>query len=254
MNMRKTIYYHSYKEDVVENRNQHFVLPEDYIWIRETPLAGIISRILCRIAQICAVIYGKYVLRIRVVNQCVLNQCPDTGFFLYGNHTQEFGDALVPVWLCKGKRTCILVSPANLGIPVLGRLLPYMGALPTPGDIKKLGCLNQAICRRVNEKNGIVIYPEAHLWPYYTKIRPFPAASFYYPVELGAPSFSMTTTYQKRKWRRKPRITVYLDGPFLPEGKGSKKEKRRLLCEQIYTCMKERSKNSSYEYIQYIKQ
>ena len=109
----------------------------------------------------------------------------------------------------------------------------------------------KAVKQRADEKNCIVIYPEAHVWPYYTEIRPFPTTSFKFPVEANAKSFTLTTTYQKRKWGKKPKITVYVDGPFEIDEKLSKKENQEKLCNEIYECMKNRSKESTYEYIEY---
>ena len=109
----------------------------------------------------------------------------------------------------------------------------------------------KCVKQRVEEKNCIVIYPEAHVWPYYTKIRPFPTTSFKFPVEAKLKSFAATTTYQKRKWGKKPKITVYVDGPFEVDEKLSKKENQEKLCNEIYECMKKRSNESTYEYIEY---
>ena len=64
-------------------------------------------------------------------------------------------------------------------------------------------------------KKCVVIYPEAHVWKYYTKIRPYPSTSFKFPVHCNVPAFCMTTTYYKRKLGKKPGIVVYIDGPFM---------------------------------------
>ena len=104
------------------------------------------------------------------------------------------------------------------------------------------------------EKKCVVIYPEAHVWPYYTGIRPFPASSFRFPVECGAPVFVMTTTYQKRKTGRTPKAKIYVDGPFWPDDSLKKKERQQHLRDQVYACMTERSKNSTYDYIRYVKE
>ena len=67
----------------------------------------------------------------------------------------------------------------------------------------KLLTIFNAIDQIVADKKTILIYPEAHIWPYYTKIRPFPSTSFRYPIKFNVPSFSITTTYQK-VGKRKP--------------------------------------------------
>ncbi len=46
----------------------------------------------------------------------------------------------------------------------------------------------------------MTIFPEAHVWPYYTGIRPFGEAAFHYPVATGKPVYTMTVTYQRRRW------------------------------------------------------
>lgn len=38
----------------------------------------------------------------------------------------------------------------------------------------------------------------------------------------------MTTTYQKRKFGKHPKITVYIDGPFFPDSTLTKKSNKKL--------------------------
>ena len=50
----------------------------------------------------------------------------------------------------------------------------------------------------------------------------------------------------------KVRVITYIDGPFFINEKLSKKENQNKLCDEIYECMKKRSENSTYKYIEYI--
>ena len=111
----------------------------------------------------------------------------------------------------------------------------------------------KAVERRVNHHHPIVVFPEAHIWPYYTKIRPFKSTAFKYPIKYNVPAFCFTTTYQKRKFSKKPKITVYVDGPFYPDSNLRGKEQEIELRNQVYECMVERSKNSTDEYYKYYK-
>lgn len=43
---------------------------------------------------------------------------------------------------------------------------------------------NNAIEARLSKKHPIVICPEAHVWEYYTRIRPFADTSFRFPARL----------------------------------------------------------------------
>jgi len=200
-----------------------------------------------------AYLYCIFGLHVKIKNRSVLKDCVKSGFFLYGNHTQPIGDAFIPVMAIALRRCYVVASPANMGIPVLGSLLPILGALPFPDSISGLKKLNEAIRLRISEKCCIVFYPEAHVWPWYTEIRHFPAAPFGFPVECDAPSFCMTTTYQKRKNKKKPGITIYLDGPFYPDRSLSKKKQKEQLRDGIYDCMIRRSQNSTNRYVNYEK-
>ncbi len=60
----------------------------------------------------------------------------------------------------------------------------------------------------------------------------------------------MTSTYQKRRLGKKPKLTVYIDGPFYPTG-DTAKEKVSNLRNTVFTSMTENSKKSNYCYVEY---
>lgn len=248
---KDTRYYKSYEDDFIESKNQFYEISEDYIWYHKNPFYRISSWLVYKVATIIDFFYCKCILKVKVINSKALKKYKHTGYFLYGNHTQPVGDALIPTYVCGGKRVRVIVSPANLGIPVLGKILPMLGALPVPKTRKRLLKFKEAIDLRIKEGNCIVVYPEAHVWEYYTKIRPFSADSFRFPVENNMPTFCMTTTYQKSKRSEKPDITVYIDGPFFTNTTCLPKGQRQILRNEVYECMVKRSKNSTYEYIHY---
>ena len=98
----------------------------------------------------------------------------------------------------------------------------------------------------------ITLYPEAHIWPQYTGIRPFGAAAFHYPAETGKPVFTFTTTWQKRKLIPGARTVVYVDGPFLPDMSLPMDLRKQALRDAAFNAMTERAKNSDYEKIRYV--
>lgn len=249
----KTVYYKSFSDDFVESKHQNFKLPDDYEWIHTNKAYKTISKILYSFMKTVSTIYNRYVMNVGIIDNSILNLCNREGVFVYANHTQPVGDALMPLNAIYSKRCYIMASPANLGIPVLGKMLPIMGALPIPETISGMKKFNKAVKQRIDEKCGIIIYPEEHVWPWYTDIRPFPKTSFGFPVELSVPAFSMTTTYQKSSKRNKPKITIYIDGPFYPEKGLSKKEQKEKLQAEVFSCMKKRSLNSTFQYVKYEK-
>ncbi len=249
MNKKKIQYFNSFDDDLVTSKNQDYQINPNYKWNDFSLLKKIISKIIYIPFLIFGIVYSKFILRVTFKNKKILKGYKN--YFLYGNHTQALGDAFNPYVLLTPRIPYIIVSPSNLGIPIIGKLLPFLGALPIPNSIHQKEEFFSVI-RKISENNIIIIYPEAHLWPWYTKVRPFSPSSFAFPTEKNIPSFTMTTTYQKSKFFKKPKIIIYIDGPFYAKS-GSKKEMRKDLCEQVYNSIQKNSKYSNYEYIKYIK-
>ena len=247
--MKNKVYaYKDYNDDFFDDGKPH-ELPQDYKWIKTDFLSKLKSASVYTSAVIFGAVYCRLFLHIRVKNAKVLKKCK-TGFFLYANHTQPVGDVFIPALCCFPKRIYTVVSPANFDIPFIGKILFPLGALPIPNSIKGMKEFGLALNQRVSEGHPVIIYPEAHVWPYYTGIRPFSSVSFKYPEKYGVPAFCMTTTYQKRKFGRKPKMTVYINGPFTGCGETSK-ERAESLRNTVHDCMCENSKMSNCEYIKY---
>ena len=227
---------------------------EDYRYIRDKGFFGRIKRFfLFRIiAKPIAKIYLRSKFRHEVVGKWKLKRYKKQAIFIYGNHTQIIGDALMPAFILSPRYINVIVHPNNINIPGIGKFVPLLGGLPLPGSAKAKENFNEAIKTRVTQHQPIVIYPEAHIWPYYTGIRPFVSDSFTYPVYYGAPTFCFTNTYHKRK-NGKVRIRTFIDGPFFADFESSPKEAREFLRNEVYNTMCERAGFSTYEKIKYVK-
>lgn len=250
MKSREERRYTSFDEDFEKTANQNFTLPQDYRYVRKNFGARALSALIYGAALAFSGVYCRLVLHMRVRGSSCLRGV-DGGFYIYGNHTQPFGDVFIPALCVFPRRIYTVVSPANYGIPVIGKLLPYLGALPLVPSLHGYRALLQAMKERLDAGHPIVIYPEAHVWEYYTGIRPFPAAAFAYPVKFDKPAFAMTVTYQKSVLHRRPNMTVYLDGPFYGTGETAK-QKEASLHDAVYRTMLERSKASNCAYIRYL--
>ena len=255
MDKRKVIYYN---DELSDEFSLAQITPKkitgDYVYIHKSIFKRFTHFFWYRIVAFpIAFLYTKLKFFHKIVNQEVIKPYKKGGYFIYGNHTQDIGDAFMPNMINKGKDKYIIVHPNNVSMPILGKITPSLGALPLPDDMTAYKSFVKAIETRIKENKAIVIYPEAHIWPYYTKIRPFVDTSFQYPVKLNVPSFCFTNTYQKRRFSKKPRIVTYIDGPFFPNKELSSKEQRADLRNRIYSCMCERAKCSNVSCIEYIK-
>ena len=107
---------------------------------------------------------------------------------------------------------------------------------------------------RIKQNRSVTLYSEAHIWPYYTDIRPFTGGSFRYPYDMDAPVYCLTNTWVKAKLKRKPRLITYVDGPFYPDKSLERTEGIEKLKDEVYQTMKNRANTAKqYEYIKYIK-
>ena len=215
------------------------------------------SRIICffwyRIVAIpIAYFYTKIKYRHKIVGKEKLRGFKKSGYFVYGNHTQILGDAVIPTFISFPKKAYIIVHADNVSMKYFGRITPYMGALPLPSDMAATRNFAAIIEKRIKQNSAIFIYPEAHIWPYYTKIRPFSDASFCYPIKHGVPAFCFTNTYQKKGKRKHPQIVTYIDGPFYPDKDLPMRKRRKLFRDEVYMTMCKRAKLSNVQWIKYI--
>lgn len=200
-------------------------------------------------------IYLKTRYHHKIVNRQALKKIGKQGFYMFGNHTNPVADALIPtmVQVRHPKDTYVIVHPNNVSMPVLGKITPALGALPLPDDMDATKNFLQTVKQTVEEGRCVMIYPEAHIWPYYTKIRPFVDSSFRYPIQSHAPVYCLTNTYQKKRFGKNPKMVTYIDGPFYPAEGLKGKEAKADLRNQVYEAMVERSKNNNIELIRYVK-
>lgn len=189
---------------------------------------------------------------IKFVNRKALKQCK-TSYFVYSNHTQPIMDAFHPTYTCYHKKPHLICHANNVSSKFIGKLAPMWGAIPLPDTIDATRNFNAKLEHVLCNNNPIIIYPERHLWPYYTKIRSFDTKSFRYPVKYEKPIYTFTTTYTQRKSGKKPQITIYVDGPFQVDSTLPLEEQRQQLRDWAYQTMCSRAKNSTYDYCQYIK-
>lgn len=249
MRKEKIYYYHNLTDDLVESKQQDFSLSDDYKIIRQNSA----NKIIRTLATGFAFLFSYGIKRIKVIGKEKLTPYQHQGYFVFANHTQPINDAFMPLTLLGSQQYYAIASQANWGIPFIGKyLLPYAG-LPVGSDLKQAVKLLKALKTLIKQGKHIVVYPEAHVWPYYTDIRPFPATSMNFPVTFQTPSFVMTTTYQKRKHSKRPKIIVYIDGPFFTNQSHSKKQQQIQLHDVIDQQLKKRAALSNYSYYHYQK-
>ena len=253
----KTIYYSDeLNDDFASLGIKKKPLGDDFEYIHKNILWNTCSFVIYRmIAQPLVFVFVKVAHRQRFKNRKVLKTARKTGAFIYANHTNMLLDAFVPNIVKLRKRGYILVGPDTTSIPGLKNIVEMVGAIPLGQTLSEnkemLECINHRIAKN---KGFITIYPEAHIWPYYTGIRDFKAGSFSYPCYTDTPVFAMTNCYQKKLIGKHPKVVTFVDGPFYPDKNLPMKERKEKLRKQCYDTLVKRAKeNSTYSYIVYEK-
>lgn len=251
--MKKRIFYYTNNTKEVINFNvKKIKIDEHYKYKNKNVFYNIFSFVTYYLlAKPIAWFYFKLIKRVKFKNKKVLNPYMESGFFVYANHTHQFCDCFCPALICFTKKPHIIVNADNVSIPFWGKLFKMWGALPLPENILATKNFYKAIETTVN-KNPIIIYPEEHLWPYYTKIREFSNTSFRYPVKFNKPTFTFTTVYKKHKLK-KPKIEIYIDGPFFIDTNLTEKENQQTLKDKVFAQLNNRASLSNIEYVKYIK-
>ena len=254
--MNKIIYYEDELNDEFSKSSiEPRIIDENYKYVHKNPLWNLCSFVLQNILSVpIKILYAKIKFRIKYIGKEKIKPYRNEGYFIYGNHTQPFADTFIPSIPMYPKRNFFIVNPVNISLKGTGTLVEMLGAMPIPSNKSAMKNFLEAIKQKMNKGYAITIYPEAHIWPYYTKIRPFKDVSFKYPIQLEKPAFCITNTYQSYgKNNKKIKIVSYIDGPFYPNKELTLKEQQKELRNKIYNCMDERSKNSNIEHIKYIK-
>ena len=256
----RVFYYENETDDPIKTDEQEkkveVGLPDGYEFIPRHWWVRVYSAIMFRLFWIFGQWYEKGYWQAKFYGREKLKEAKGKGYVIYANHTNPFHDVFGPA-MAADRRIFTVISPVNLKIPGIGPILPMIGGLPLGKTRDEKMAFNNAVDKRLKQKKVLVIYPEAHVWPYATKIRKFPAGgkSFKYAVRNEVPIYTLTTTYHKRKDRKKgdlPRMDVYLDGPFYAEG-DTMEEKQDDLAKKAYDSMVKYSKKNTYEYFKYIK-
>ena len=255
---QQVVFYHDeLNDDFAGNDIKTKKVPNNFRYINNSLLFKINSFLLRYLFAIPILwLVNLLVFRPKVINKKLLKQLKHKGYYVYSNHVLPYDPVVLPIKTQTRKKMVIIAGPDLFSIhPFVSWLVKHFGAIPTPNQDAEM-CENFVECLswNIKHRNRVLIFPEAHIWPYYNKIRNFRAASFRYPVTDNAPVVVATTTFKKRKGNRKPKPIIYLDGPFYPDTRLSEHEQIKELRDRVYEAMRWRAgQDDNFEYIKYVK-
>ena len=196
---------------------------------------------------ICKVGFGLRIKGRRNIK--VLRGRGRSGYLIFGNHT-HFVDAFIPTFLSFPRKASIVTAADAVSVPLLHNVVEMLGAVPIAPGLGGARNLVGEMRKRVKSQT-LTVFPEAHLWPYYNGIRPFPANAFSFPYMLDSPVVVFVTTYRKRRIFPNvlpPALTITVSPPFYPSDFDNKHAMRDAVYSYMCGVVE---KEGSFAYIKY---
>lgn len=257
--MKKTyVYTDELHDDFAATKDlKSDVIPEDFCYLHRSPWWNLAAFAAYRLfATPLAWLYCKLFFGLRIKGKAHLRGLKQ-GYFLYANHTQHTCDAFIPTIVAFPRRAHIVTAASAVSIPGIRTLVQMLGAIPLPPTTARgFSSFTDALQTRIGQGRAVCLYPEAHIWPYYTHIRPYRAGVFAYPVRCGVPAVPYTVTYRERRLfkRLHPNITVYIGAPIYPNPEENERRERQRLRDDAYAFMTETAEGIKQpEFVRYVR-
>lgn len=260
---KKVVYYQDEKNDDFFNMNKEDLKQVDvdrnYNYLPKSFVFKFLSFIFYYIIALPLLTVANLVLfRTRTKGRKNIKNLKNQGFFVYANHTNYKDAWVTPISVARFRKNYVIAEKTAVRIRFVGQLVKAGGGLPVADTPTGLKNLSKAIETIINKKQIVTIFPEAHIWPYYTGVRPFPSTSFRFAAKTGAPAVPVAIAY-KQKWFlgdiRKPRQVVYIGKPVFPKPELSVKENAEYLNQQCHEFIRVTLEaESTYSYVEYVKQ
>ena len=258
MKPKKIVYYQDpLTDDFAGTKIDHRPLPENFKYAHKDVFSRFFSFVLYWLIAVPILwIPVKLIFGIQIKGKKNLHSVRRQGVYFYGNHTQIVDAMLVQLFISGPRRAYIVADQDATSIRGIRYLVQLLGCIPVPETPKEHKDFVECLKYRISQKRAVTIYPEAHIWPYCTHIRPFGDASFVYPAESGTPVVPFCVTYRKRKFFKntKPAMTVHIGKPVYPDKTLPLAERRKKLRDKVYYYMVNMAAESeNEEYIAYVK-
>ena len=250
---RKTVYYRDpVHDDFAGTHIETCVIDKTYPYRRGRVWRFFSNVLYYPIALPLVWLLHRGIQGIRFVNRSA-RKAVSGPVFLYGNHTAVF-DAYTPALLSCGRRASILAGADAFSIRGLRTIVQMLGGIAVPNRLDGMKPFYEAVEDAYRRGEDIAIFPEAHIWPYYNGVRPFPDTSFAYPVRLNAPVIAYFIAYEPpqgidKLLGRRTTKRIYLSEPFYPDPALPERAAKRKLRDEVFAFMERTAKAHSTEVV-----
>ena len=258
MKPKKTVYYFdALADDFAGTKIKRRPLPERFVYAHKDIFSRFFSWLLYWVIAVPILYFPvKWIYGIRVSGKQNVRHLRRKGAFFYTNHTQVIDAMLIQLYVARPKRTYIVANQDATSIKGIRYLIQLLGCVPVPETPSEHADFVECLRYRNKQRRNVSIFPEAHIWPYYTHIRPFSDGSFIYPAEFNAPVVPVVVTYRKRRVFRfgAPGMHVHIGKAVYPDMSLSLPERKKKLRDYVYYFMRDMSAEcENVEWVRYVK-
>ncbi|MCX5775453.1 MAG: lysophospholipid acyltransferase family protein [Firmicutes bacterium] len=238
----KRYYHDELNDDFAGTHIKAKKIPNDYPYLRTNFFYKLWSFSLYYIIAVPVLrLIGFFTLSVRVHGKKNLRKIK-TGAITYANHCHNADGTNMAAFVCFPRRMYIIANPDAVSIPFVRHLTVALGALPLPTELKGYEHFLVALDTLLKRRKIISIYPEAHIWPYYTGIRNFPATSFVYAARFNVPAVPVVSTFRQPKGLlkdyRRPCMDIHIGAPIYPDANLTNKENAKIMRDKTFDFMK----------------
>ena len=205
-----------------------FKIKDDYKYIINNKIFNMFSDLLFIIITPILWIINRILFGFDVENIENLRKVPG-GKITISNHVHPM-DCTMNGLINFPERTYFPTLATNFEIPFIRHLIRILYAIPIPKKQKQKEKFYKEINTALLEGKTIHMYPEAALWPYYEKIRPFKKGAFKMAVDSNCPIVPILYTFNEPDgifalYKRKKCIHAKVLEPVYPDNSKDKYER-----------------------------
>ncbi len=171
----------------------------DYSFVNENFLFRIWARLLRRVTIAFLGPWIKYRYRLEIKGKENIKKVRNQGVVVTINHVHNFDNLLVGTKILSHRKCFFITLKDNINTPFIGFFLKTLGGVPIPTKPKALNSFEKAINKILQEKNALLVCPEASLWPFYRGIRPFKKGAFRFAVNNNVSILPIVITFRGKK-------------------------------------------------------
>lgn len=155
----------------------------------------------------------------RIKGKRNLRNLKNTGAVVVPNHVLYL-DCMIAAQCVYPKKLYFHVLEQSMKVKGLNVLMKALGAMPIPTKVSAKKSFIAETNQILKEKKFVCVYPEAALWPYYEKIRPFKSGAFHFAVKNNVPIVPICINFRRRRGLykklkiRAKLVTVHIGKPI----------------------------------------